>query len=319
MALFDKPALTIEQQLSVLSQRGLMIPDRERARQYLENVSYYRFSAYTRPFYIPQQIEHRFLLGTTFDGVLSLYIFDRELRLLLLDAIERVEVALRSQMTNCLAEHYGAHGYTAPEIFDDRYDHTWLMSKLEKGVSANNADVFVQHYRNKYEEASEYPPVWMAMEMLTFKEVSVMFSQLRHSADTQRISRHFGWPHTVLCSWFRSLSDLRNLCAHHSRVWNREFGSFPAVPRKRPKDWAQIPKEILTRRSSSSTSRITPQRRFYMQWVVMETLMRVVCPESRWSKRLVQLLRQHQQVSLFHMGFPKDWEQQAFWRSIVDD
>lgn len=313
---FDKPAHTIDQQLKLLSQRGLLVPDEDRARHYFSNISYFRLSAYTRPFYVPNEPLHRFLPGTSFDDVLALYIFDRELRLLLLDAIERIEIALRAQMTNTLAEHHGSHGYADAAIFDDRYNHAWLIERLEKEVDASDVETFVEHYRNKYSSAPKQPPVWMAMELLTFKEVSRLFGALRHNQDTQRISNHFCWPDTVLRSWFRNLSDLRNLCAHHARVWNREFGSRPQIPRKTPKGWVQIPKAVSTDQEDPY-GQIEPQRRFYMQFVVVETLMRVACPESEWSLRVIQLLDQHPRVSRRHMGFPDGWEQQAFWQSVV--
>lgn len=317
MTTFDKPAHTLTQHLELLRQRGLLILDEERAKHYLANISYYRFSAYTRPFYVPREPIHCFLPSTTFEDVLALYIFDRELRLLLLDAIERIEVALRAQMTNTLAEHHGAHGYTDPAVFDDRYDHPWLMGKLEKEVESRDVEPFVEQYRRKYGTAPKLPPVWMAMELLTFKEVSRLFGSLRHKQDTQRISQHFRWPDTVLRSWFRTLSDLRNLCAHHARVWNREFGSIPLIPRKPPKNWAQIPAGVMAN-PHDPLSGLAPQRRFYMQWVVIESLMRIVSPESEWSVRLLQLLDQHPKISRHHMGFPDGWEQQAFWQPVFN-
>lgn len=316
MTIFDKPAHSLDQQLELLRQRELLIPDENKARHYLNNISYYRLSAYTRPFYIPQEQSHRFRHGTEFDHVLNLYIFDRELRLHLLNAIERIEVALRAQMTNILAEHYGAHGYTNADIFDDRYNHTWLMNKLIKETESRDVETFIEHYRSKYPNAPKQPPIWMAMELLTFKEVSRLFSALRHTKDTQRLSQYFGWPNTVLRSWFRSLSDLRNLCAHHNRVWNREFGSFPLTPRKTPKKWAFIPNGV-TANQADPQSHIQPQRRFYMQWVVIESFMRVVSPNSEWSQRLLQLLDEYPQISRRHMGFPDGWEQQDFWLPVI--
>lgn len=316
MSNFHKPAHSVEEQIATLRSRGLAIDDEARARHYLSNISYFRLSAYTRPLYQPGLQEHRFLEGSQFDDVLQLYVFDRELRLLLLDAIERIEVALRAQMTNTLAEHHGAHGYTDPSIFDDRYDHAWLMDKLKKAAESRDVETFVEHYRRKYGAAPKQPPVWMTMELLTFKEVSRMFSALRHKEDTQRISQHFGWPDTVLRSWFRCLSDLRNLCAHHARVWNREFGSFPLIPRKAPKGWVQIPGGVAVNQAGPQ-SQIEPQRRFYMQLVVIETLMRAVCPESEWSQRVLLWLAQHPHISLRHMGFPDGWEQQAFWQPVI--
>lgn len=318
MTAFDKPARTADELLALLQDRGLLIPDPARARHCLANISYYRLSAYTRPFYVPQPTEqHRFLSGTTFDQVLDLYVFDRELRLLLLDAIERLEVALRAQMTNTLGEHHQPHGYLDPGVFDTRYNHGWLLEKLAQTMNGRDPEPFIEHYRNKYTAAPVQPPVWMALELLTFKEVSTLFSQLRHKEDTQRICQHFGWPDTVLRSWFRSLSDLRNLCAHHARVWNREFGSFPQIPRKAPASWARIPETIPSGSRLHQGQGIRPQRRLYMQIVVIETLMRVACPDSRWAERLVQLLEKDPKISRAHMGFPEDWMSQSFWQAVV--
>lgn len=305
MSQFEKPALTVDELLNKLRERGLSVADPQCARHYLSNISYYRLSAYMRPFYVPHQDKHSFLPGTSFEQVLDLYIFDRELRLLLLDAIERLEVALRAQMTNTLAEHHGPHGYLDAALFDTRYDHVWLMDTLAREMSGRDVAPFVEHYRSKYHAAPTQPPIWMGLELLTFKQVSTLFSQLRIVDDRRRISQHFGWPDTVLHSWFRCLSDLRNHCAHHARIWNREFGSYPVLPRKVPAGWASL------------SGGLNSQRRVYMLLVVIETLMRVACPDSRWSVRLMHLLKEYPAVSQAHMGFPTDWQQQAFWQPVV--
>ncbi|WP_170293772.1 Abi family protein [Halomonas alimentaria] len=327
MSDFHKPAHSIDEQIATLCSRGLAIPDEARVRHYLANISYFRLSAYTRPFYQPGLQEHRFLEGTSFEDVLRLYVFDRELRLLLLDAIERLEVALRAQLTNTLAEHHGPHGYLDPEIFDTRYNHGWLLDKLDpdnnrkkknKGdKSQPDIEPFLKHYRKRYTAAPNQPPIWMAMELLTFKEVSILLENLRRSEDTQRIERHFGWKMPVLRSWFRSLSDLRNVCAHHGRVWNREFGSRPEMPRKVPAGWPSIPGSIETGSHEHPEQRLDPRRRLYLQLVVIESLMQVVSPTSQWAERLVTLLDHYPQVSRPHMGFPGHWDTEPFWREAV--
>lgn len=317
MTHFDKPSNNQDEHLRKLANRGLALPDEARARLYLANISYFRLSAYTRPFYQPGTEDHRFLAGSAFDDVLNLYVFDRELRLLLLDAIERLEIALRTQLANTLAEHHGPHGYLDPGLFDSRYDHPWLLETLAKEAQARDAETFMVHYREKYPSAPTQPPIWMAVELLTFKAVSTLFSKLRHAPDTQRIEAHFGWKFPVLKSWFRSLSDLRNLCAHHSRVWNREFGSFPEIPRKAPKDWPIPPTTIATGAHLAPEQTLEPQRRLYMQVLVIESLMLRVCPESRWAERLVRLLDRYPDSSRIHMGFPPDWETLPFWRYAV--
>lgn len=317
MSNFHKPAHSVEEQIATLHERGLAIDDQARAQHYLNNISYFRLSAYTRPFYQPGLQEHRFLAGTQFDDVLRLYVFDRELRLLLLDAIERIEVALRAQLSNALAEHHGPHGYLSPAIFDTRYKHAWLLDKLEQAASAREVESFLAHYRRKYHSAPSQPPIWMAVELLTFKEVSTLVANLRLPADTQRIERHFGVKIPVLRSWFRSLSDLRNVCAHHGRVWNREFGSRPELPRKAPSGWPGIPDSIESGSREHPGQRLDPRRRLYLQLVVIETLMQVVSPSSQWAERLVALLDQYPQISRPHMGFPRHWDTEPFWREAV--
>ncbi|MDG4868526.1 Abi family protein [Guyparkeria sp. 1SP6A2] len=317
MTAFHKPPHSIDQQIQTLRERGLQIPDEERARRYLQNISYFRLSAYTRPFYRPDLAEHRFIDGTSFDDVLRLYIFDRELRLLLLDAIERLEVSLRAQVTNTLAEHHGPHGYLDPAVFHDRYNHEWLLAKLETAANGRDIETFLSHYRSKYTGAPTQPPIWMAVELLTFKEVSTLFAHLRYSADTQRLESHFRWKYPVLRSWFRSLSDLRNVCAHHGRVWNREFGSRPEMPRKITGPWPRVPASIPSGSETHPEQRIDPRRRLYLQIVVIETLMSVVSPGSGWVERLLRLLEHYPEFSRPHMGFPDDWLEDSFWSGVV--
>ncbi len=318
MATFDKPALSITQQLHVLEKRGLRISEPDRALHYLSNVSYYRWSAYTKPFYGFESADHVFLKGTDFEDVIALYIFDRELRLLLLDAIERIEISLRAQLANTLAEHHGPHGYLDASVFDTRYDHAWLLNRLLQLVRARDAESFLRHYRDKYTAGPSHPPIWMALELLTFKEVSILFANLRQSRDVQSIETHFRFKFPVLRSWFRSLSDLRNVCAHHARVWNREFGSRPEMPRKAPGHWPSVPHTIKTGSLAHPEQTLDPRRRVYCQLLVIETLMQIVCPESAWANRLFNLLDRYPSVSRPHMGFPPNWEKESLWgRSTV--
>lgn len=317
MTAFRKPPHSVAQQIDKLKARGLAIPDQARAEHYLQNISYFRLSAYTRPFYAPDAADHRFIDGTSFDDILRLYIFDRELRLLLLDAIERLEVALRAQITNTLAEHHGPHGYLDPTVFHDRYNHAWLLERLNALTRGRDAEAFLAHYRNKYHGGPDQPPIWMAVEVLTFKEVSTLFAHLRQPADTQRIESHFHWKYPVLRSWFRSLSDLRNVCAHHGRVWNREFGSRPEMPRKVTGPWPGVPISISTGSRLHPEQQIEPRKRLYLQAVVIEALMSVVSPGSGWAERLFRLLQQYPAVSRPHMGFPDGWHETDFWSGAI--
>lgn len=208
-------------------------------------------------------------------------------------------------MTNVLAENHGSHAYFKKDIFDTRYNHDWLIRQIRRKCDDSQAETFIKHYRAKYTDP-ELPPVWMVMEILTFKEISVLFSQLRLKKDKKAIASFWGLPDTVLKSWFRSLSDLRNICAHHARTWNREFGSRPVLPRKTPSPWPDFSRPL-------ADSRIDPTRRLYLFLTVIEILLKKVNPGSTWRKRLFGLLQRHPKVSRAHMGMPEDWAEDAFW------
>ena len=307
---FTKPSLTIDQQIDQWVNRGLNVPDRPKAEHYLSVISYYRLSAYTLPFQNGNP-DHQFQAGVSFQHVLDLYVFDRELRLLILDAVERIEVALRASMTNVLAQRHGPHAYMDAGIFDTRYNHDWLLEQIRRKCDDYNAETFIAHYRNTY-TAPELPPVWMVMEILTFKEVSVLFSKLRNKQDKQEIAEFWGVPDAVLRSWFRAISDLRNICAHHSRTWNREFGSRPLIPRRTPANWPDLTKPL-------TDPHIESTRRIYYQLIVIEFLLQVVNPESTWHWRLKALMDRYPNVSKAHMGMPENWAEDPFWRFDGDE
>jgi abortive infection bacteriophage resistance protein len=307
----QKPATSLQEQIDLLKYRGLLIPASEltKTKQHLSHISYFRLSAYMRPFYIPNQEDHCFFERTTFSQILNLYIFDRELRLILLDAIERIEVSLRAVLGNVLAEHHGSHGYLDKTLFDTNYNHHWLMDELAGKSKDRNCEIYLKHYREQYPQAPEQPPVWMALEMLTFKQVSTLFSKLRNKEDKQAIESFYGGlNHTVLSKWFRAISDLRNLCAHHSRIWNREFGSRPMIPKK-------VPHNLIVPNIStvSSTEEIDPYKRLYWFVSVVNVMMQYANPNSDWKYRLKEHILSNTEISTEHMGFPENWEEDPFW------
>lgn len=314
MTRYQKPAYTIQQHIDLLKGRGLLIDDESYARHYLNNISYFRLSAYTRPFYQnTTDTNHTFKVGTRFEDVLNLYVFDRELRLTLLDAIERIEISLRAQLTNAIALTHGCYGYLDQTLFKDNYDHQWLCNKLQQDTQSPKAEHFIKHYLKSYPASSTEPPIWMALELLTFKEVSTLFAQLKNTAIIQAIEQHYGYKFPLLASWFRSLSDLRNSCAHHARVWNREFGSTPQIPKKPPKDWIKPPAPIVITTANGQHT-IQPNKRLFMQVVVIHSLMKTACPDSQWIQRFAQLIDTHKMTSLPNMGFTANWRADAFWQ-----
>jgi len=300
---FTKPALSLPQQLAKLQSRGLAVTDQASGLHYLQHVGYYRLSAYALPLQDCTQTGKPFQPGATFDLVLDFYRFDRELRLLVLDAIERCEVALRSALSNEMSVRHGPHWFMNPRHFSGRFNHARLITDIEDEARISAPDglpdqphqeVFINHYYTKYGEP-HLPPSWMVMETLSLSSLSRLYAGLGTGAERIAIARHFGTDEFVLRSWFHVLSYVRNLCAHHARLWNRQFViKFRQVARRH------------------QTFLFTNDR-FFAVAVVLYDLLQQVAPDTRWHLRLRDLLSQYPVVPPGAMGFPVDWQQEVFW------
>ena len=207
-----------------MEERGLLIPDPDKAVHYLKYIGYYRLTGYCLPFQCGEKGDHAFLNGTAFDDVLRLYLFDRKLRLLVLDAIEEIEVAFRAVLSNTMSLTYGPHWYLDKNHFGNRYgnkggrpyDHEKLLQEID---NADNASL--RHYRSTY-SGPEYPPSWMVIEVLSFGTCSKLFAHLK-KRQIALVSNKLGLEPKLLVSWMQGLVLLRNICAHHGRLWNRKF------------------------------------------------------------------------------------------------
>lgn len=293
---FSKPPLTIDAQIEHLKQRGLAISDEARAAHYLTHLNYYRLRAYWLPLEADAK-QHVFKDGTNFETALDLYVFDRKLRLLLLDAIERIEVSLRTQWSYHLALKYGAHAYLDVKHFKHAAKHEAALKALADEVNRSD-ETFIRHYLNTYTEPP-LPPIWVVTEILTLGQLSRWYENLAQPADRQAIAKVYGLDETVLTSFFHHLSIIRNLCAHHSRLWNRRFTFIAKLP-KRPKELAPC-------------FNLNSPRNIYNTLVLIRYMLAIVSPNSLWEERLVNLLKEHPEVDPVAMGFPEGWAKLAIW------
>lgn len=301
---FNKRPFTHEQQLDQLIQRGLACADRAQALHYLGHINYYRLGAYWLPFEA-DHASHTFKPGTCFDDVLNLYVFDRELRLLVLDAIERVEVSVRTGWAYTLAHRYGPHAHLDATLFkkpDRNWNYTQQSQRLEVEVrNAKHHEAFLRHHYQKYDESM--PPLWAVVEIMTLGQLSKWYSNLCHGADRNAVAHRYGMDETNLTSFLHHLSVIRNFCAHHNRLWNREFTFTFRLPSHRP------PALVTSLNHQDS-------RRLYNTLTVLAWLLDGISPQHHWKQRLKKLLTQHN-IDLQRMGFPTDWQQRAIWQEAV--
>lgn len=294
---FGKPALPLTDLLAKLQARGLQIPDPGSALQHLRFIGYYRLSAYALPFQQPNSPGKPFRPGTTFEDVLGLYRFDRELRLMVNDAIERIEVAVRSVLVREMSVRYGPHWFMDGRHFSPKYDFiNQLLAKVERDTRASR-ETFIIHYRTKYTHP-RLPPSWAMAENLTFGTLSCLFAAL-NTPERKAIAAPFGCDEQILQSWLHSLAYLRNLCAHHSRLWNRVFSVPPTIAKKHAAFLVHAQRD-----------------RFYALAVVLFELIQVTAPGTGWHERLKTLLAVHPGVPSLAMGFPAHWQQEPFWNPV---
>lgn len=301
MKIFDKPALTVEKQISHLKDCGMIIPDEQSAAYWLTHVSYYRLSAYWLAFEHPKgDPGPRFVESTSFDQVVDLYHFDRRLRRMVMRGAEHVEVALRGSWAYALAHHGGPHAYLGRELYADQHEYRQNRSKLANDIS-KSSETYIRHYRQTYSKPS-LPPVWMVAEMMTFGQISRWYSNLSDRALRNAIAAPLGLAETVLVPLVRNITDVRNICAHHGRLWNRGFRLPPKLAQK-PIDLAQSLDQAATQAPA----------KLYNTLTMIAHVVRTVAPESTWAKDLALLAERHPLGELAPMGFPDDWRQRPIW------
>lgn len=292
---FAKPATTYAEQVAKLQQRGMLVADPDKAAFYLQHLNYYRLAAYWLPFEADHGT-HKFLDGSQFDDVLNLYIFDRELRLLVLDAIERIEVSVRSQWAYQMAHFHGAHAHLDPALAKDWTN--WVCDSHQLlGEVERSKEKFIEHLRQTYSDA--LPPLWAVCEVMSLGLLSRQYKNLKPMATRRAIASQYSLDQQVFESWLHHLTFVRNVCAHHNRLWNREFTITPQHPRSKPR--------------SLCGEFVVNSRKLYNTLVILSHFFDIIAPDHHWRQRLKTLLTHHD-ISVQAMDFPADWEQRAIWQ-----
>ena len=315
MTLYAKPANSLPALYAKIVNRGLVVENPDELRAALENIGYYRIGGYAYPFLAPPT-RKLFKPGATWKQIARIYEFDRELRLLVSDAIERIEVGLRARLVSATTMEplhspataspdappptWGPHWYLDATRFHPKFDHDKFIASVEKEVGvkydpitrsrllpASHAEKFIEHYYAKYGNP-HLPPFWMVAEVLTLGSLSLLYNGLADSSLKARIAQPFGLTAKVMASWLHSLSHLRNICAHHGRLWNRTFSIAPKIP----------PRLAPT---------INAPNRFEGHSTLLVEMLRVTAPADNWKAKFQALLARFPEIAPSAMGFAPSW------------
>jgi abortive infection bacteriophage resistance protein len=296
---YNKPPVSIPNQIAKLKQRGLQIADENLASRYLANISYYRLRAYTYPYQDNSIENHPFVGKVSLQDIIELYTFDRKLRLLVFDAVEKIEIALRTQIIYQWSLANGSHWHLDQSLYKDRTKFIRHLNSLQKEIRRSN-ETFIEHYKKKYSNPSE-PPCWMSLEVTSIGLLSLLFQNLKSCPEKKAVTHHFGLLGiNVLENWMHNFCNIRNICAHHGRLWNRRIPIPIAIPNKTKADFIQN-KEVYP-------------YKLYASLAAMVYVISIIAPESTFKKSLIVLLKTCPTGQLKEMGFPKKWEDEKFWK-----
>ncbi|MFS4483439.1 Abi family protein [Hyunsoonleella sp. 2307UL5-6] len=299
MKIYNKPPLTYQEQLDRLKKRGLIVKNEAKAIHLLENLSYYRISGYLYPMLKDNKEDHEFKEGSTFENAFQMYRFDRELKQLISGDIEKIEVSFRAKLTYVLSHKYDAFWYTYEGLFKNKDVHLKSLETTYKMVSDSTED-FAIKYRKNY--VNTYQPSWMALEIVTFTHLSVVYENLKDTAAKSKISEHYGVPYQLLENWLKILTYTRNICAHHSRFWNRNL-SLPIkkATKELPFNWIE---QIDI-----------PRNKSYIYLSAIKYLLDRVNPKNTFTERLTDLFDKYNNIDMHKgMSFPEDWKEQPLWK-----
>jgi abortive infection bacteriophage resistance protein len=295
---YTKPWLSYSDQLDRLIARGLVVADRRRAEAFLAHVNYYRFSGYCLAF---EAKRHAFKDGCTFEDVRAAYEFDLGLRDTVTDALEILEVDIRATIAHEFGKSFGAFGHMDPASFFWRFRHSdWLESiRIE---AERSKETFVEHFKARYAEFPDLP-IWIATETMSFGAVSKMFQGMNRD-DQKPIAKRYGIQSSDLVSALHHLVYVRNLCAHHSRLWDREWAIKPALPKGNA--W-QPP--LLPRGDRLFASLL-------LQYHLLKGCSGVRPEVQAWREQVFEQLDQPPPVVDAHarMGMPTTWRNNPVWQ-----
>lgn len=292
---YTKSPKTFEEQLQLLKDKNLVIPNEAYALKKLSHINYYRLSAYFLPLQHPKAstLDGIFLDDMRFEDILELYFFDVELRKIVFKAIESIEVYFRTQIAYHHSLAYGAFGYLDPANFKttpDFFDKVMVAIREETGRSS---ETFITHFKEKYSTTDL--PVWAMVEVVSMSTLSKIYAMLKTSEQQAVTQALNGVSKDLFHNWLHALTVIRNICAHHSRLWNKTLGVSFENPRK-IKEFHPLQGDKV-----------------FFALSVIAYILDAISEEADFQNDVKTLVATHPKINLIAMGFIEGWEKILIW------
>lgn len=293
MTEFNKAALTAEEQLNLLISRGLLVEDKTSAVDILKRIGYYRLSAYMR--YFQQGVNHEFVPNTNFANIIELYNFDEKLRSICFDSIRKIEIAYRAAISNVMCKKYGSHWFYNQSAFKDSQKILECRAVIESEIKKKNseyAETFIAKYYKKYDNP-DLPPFWTIAETLTIGSLNKIYQMISNS-DKREIIKYLGFSFDIkflaFANWLFSVCVIRNICAHHSRLFNRIFRISPT-------------KQALIKELNTDY-----RNTFYYLAMIINYYLKTISNDISFEDDLIRLFAKYPNIDKTKMGIPANWQ-----------
>lgn len=322
----DKPAKSADFLLKLIIERGVKVEEHDELeiKNYIRSIGYFRLSGYFGPFQSKKDI---FKSETTFSDIIRLYTFDRELKLLFFDVIETIEIELRARITDIMSLAHGEFWYNREDLFKEKTEkinicyceiecgnsilktkekeeriYKILLKDINDCIKQSENSEFMKAFIEKY--GNETPvPSWMMMECISFGKLSRLFWLIKEKQEKNKIAQYFGAINSdFLESWMHGISVLRNICAHHSRLWNKKIGKDIKIPTRSSK------KFILT------VDQDKLRKLYGISSCILHILTNINHEKScTFKKNFIELSKEYK-IDKKAMGFPDNWKDDEIWK-----
>ena len=284
---------TINEQLDILRSRGLTINDETKAKDFLLRNNYYRISGYS----LTLRKNDTFSKSATFQNIIDIYNFDHELRHILLQYLEVIEVQMKSVYVYEFTKVHGPTGYLDETFFTNKAKHKEIIDKAEQQKAQRLPhEAYLKHF---VKDLHQDVPLWAYVDLLTISDISFLYS-ISEQPIKDAVARAFGLTMNkgaaILGSYMHSMTIIRNLCAHGSRIYNRLFEQKPSLNKKE--------KALLRKNSNGELD----NAHFYGFLLIMRRIL-PVDEFSEMRNSIVMLTKKYPFVRMDYYGFRSDWEQ----------
>lgn len=225
MKSYSKPPLLINDQVNLLKERGMLIHDDEKVKNFLLFNNYYKFAGYWKKF--AEKKTHIIKnSNNNFEFFQTLYLNDKELSHIILKYISVMEDALRTQYAYHLAINTSSsHPHLNENNFEqNKYNGLYniLMESFDR-----SSNQFKEHYKQTYIET--LPPIWVLVEILPLGNLINLITKTKPNTIIDFYNQ-FNYKRQLLKSFLHSLYFVRNQCAHNSILWNIDYQPLPEIP-----------------------------------------------------------------------------------------